>query len=132
MVLKNNNAHQIPSDHSVPSGPIPRDAGPLRNVDGPVPNRAARQKPQTGKKLPLPSINQMLEYRVWENEHFVQEVHYQKELCALYKNAFGKLDVLMQSMQQCLEQCQTMSAYVESEMTGDIPVKYRDPHFGTI
>ena len=99
-----------------PPAPTAVDAEIARNQGSSVAIEATQEKMQAAKKLPTPSLSQIIEQRTWENGRLRQELAYQQKKYGASMYLLEEVKLVVASLQQALVNFQTLSTEFEDEV----------------
>lgn len=95
--------------------PTAVDAEISRNQGSPVTIEAANENLQAPKRIPSPSLSQMIERRTWENGQLREELSYQKRKNGASMYFLEEVRLAVESLQQALVNFQNLNTEIENE-----------------
>jgi hypothetical protein len=98
-----------------PPTPTTANAEISRNQGSPVAIEAANENLQAPKRMPSPSLSQMIEQRTWENGQLRQELMYQQRKHGASMYFLEEVKLAVESLQQALVNFQKLNTQIENE-----------------
>jgi hypothetical protein len=74
---------------------------------------------QAAKKMPTPSLSQLIEQRTWENGQLRQELAYQQRKHSASMYLLEEVRLVVASLQQALDNFQRLNAEPEDNVVGE-------------
>jgi len=95
------------------------DAEIARNQGSSVAIEATQENLQAAKKMPTPSLSQIIEQRTWENGQLRQELAYQQRKHGASMYLLEEVKLVVTTLQQALVNFQKLSTEFEDEVVGE-------------
>jgi hypothetical protein len=112
--------HPIPLEQKqvdAPSAPTAIDVVIGSHQGSTVAMDATQERMQAAKKMPTPSLSQMIEQRTWENGQLRQELAYQQRKHGASMYLLQEAKLVVDSLQQALANFQRLNMQVEDDAT---------------
>ena len=115
---KRTNIRHLPNPNLPPSLTAV-DAEIARNQGSSVAIEATQENLQAVKKMPTPSLSQIIEQRTWENGQLRQELAYQQRKHGASMYLLEEVKLVVTTLQQALVNFQKLSTEFEDEVVGE-------------
>ncbi|PSN58589.1 hypothetical protein BS50DRAFT_641642 [Corynespora cassiicola Philippines] len=105
----------LPSLHDAPPTPTAVDVEIAAHQGSTVAMDATHERMQAAKRMPTPSLSQMIEQRTWENGQLRQELAYRQRKHGASLYLLEEVKLVVESLQQALVNFQKLNAQVEGD-----------------
>jgi hypothetical protein len=106
----------LPTLSDIPPEPTAVDVEIANHQDSTVAIDATQERMQAAKKMPTPSLSQMIEQRTWENGQLRQELAYRQRNHGASMYLLEEVRLVVESLQQALFTFQKLNTDLEGDV----------------
>jgi hypothetical protein len=106
----------LPTHSDIPPAPTAVDVEIANHQGSTVAINATQERMQAAKKMPTPSLSQMIEQRTWENGQLRQELAYRQRKHGASMYLLEEVRLVVESLQQALLTFQKLNTDLEGDV----------------